>query len=123
MERTFEQLADEVNEIMNRVIPENVNCRCAVHAIPPAIVDALFAEMVKQDFTPVRILKSGSATVVFWKDGSKTVVKCGVNETPDDYDAFTAALAIKIFGNNSRLKKIIKEKTVVQQIKKKKGKE
>lgn len=38
-------------------------------------------------------------------------------------DAFTAALAIKIFGNNSRLKKVIKEKTVVQQIKKKKGKE
>lgn len=54
---------------------------------------------------------------------AKTVVKCGVNETPDDYDAFTAALAIKIFGNNSRLKKVIKEKTVIQQIKKKKGKE
>lgn len=123
MEKAFEQLADEVNEIMNRVIPKNMNCRCAVHPIPPAIVDALFAEMVKHDFTPVKILKSGSATVVFWKDGSKTVVKCGVNETPDDYDAFTAALAIKIFGNNSRLKKVIKEKTVVQQIKKKKGKE
>lgn len=122
MEKAFEQLADEVNEIMNRVIPENMNCRCAVHPIPPAIAIP-FAELVKYEFTPVRILKSGSATVVFWKDGSKTVVKCGANETPDDYDAFTAALAIKIFGNNSRLKKVIKEKTVVQQIKKKKGKE
>ena len=43
MEKAFEQLADEVNEIMNRVIPENMNCRCAVHPIPPAIADVLFA--------------------------------------------------------------------------------
>lgn len=66
-------------------------------------------------FIPVRILKSGVATVVFWKDGTKTVVKCAPETMPNDYDAFTSALAIKLFSTNSRLKKLIREKTVVQQ--------
>ncbi len=65
-------------------------------------------------FIPVRILKSGVATVVFWKDGTKTVVKCAPETTPNDYDAFTSALAIKLFSTNSRLKKLIRKKTVVQ---------
>lgn len=68
---------------------------------------------------PDRILKSKNATVVFWKDGTKTVVKCARNEEPNEYNAFTAALAIKLFGTNSRVKKIIKNKTVIQE---KKGK-
>ena len=68
---------------------------------------------------PDRILKSKNATVVFWKDGTKTVVKCAKNEEPNEYNAFTAALAIKLFGTNSREKKIIKNKTVIQE---KKGK-
>ena len=41
---------------------------------------------------PDRILKSKNATVVFWKDGTKTVVKCAKNEEPNEYNAFTAAL-------------------------------
>lgn len=68
---------------------------------------------------PERILKSGSATIVFWKDGTKTVVKCAKDEEPNDYNAFTAALAIKLFGTNSHVKSIIKNKTVIQD---KKGK-
>lgn len=68
---------------------------------------------------PNRILKSGNATIVFWEDGSKTVVKCPADCTPDDYQAFTAALAIHIFGSNSKLKKMIARKTVYQKEKKK----
>ena len=69
-------------------------------------------------FTPSRILKSGNRTIVFWSDGTKTVVKRAEDEPDNDYEAFTAALGIKIFGSNSQLKKIIKEQTVVQKPKK-----
>lgn len=72
-------------------------------------------------YMPDRILKSGNATIVFWKDGTKTVVKLPEGDTPDDYSAFTAALAIKIFGSNSRVKKVIKTKTEIQKPKAKKG--
>lgn len=69
---------------------------------------------------PERIVKSGRATIVFWEDGTKTVVKRSPDEPDNDYNAFVAALGIKIFGSNSQLKKIIKEQTVVQKPKKRK---
>ncbi len=67
---------------------------------------------------PDRIVKSGRATIVFWDDGTKTVVKRSPDEPDNDYNAFLAALGRKIFGSNSQLKKIIKEQTVVQKPKK-----
>lgn len=97
--------------------PDHVNCPCSVNAVwvgTPNVEGILYH--------PVRILKNNQATVVFWKDGTKTVVKCAPGTTPNDYDAFTAALAIKVFGNNSALKKVIQRSTVVQAPKpKKKG--
>lgn len=60
---------------------------------------------------PERIVHSGPATIVFWNDKTKTVVKCSVNDIYDEYEAFCAALAIKMFGSNSHLKKMIHDKT------------
>lgn len=64
---------------------------------------------------PERILKSGNATIVFWRDGTKTVVKPEANTTLDDYTAFVAATAKKVYGSNSRIKKLMKELTEVQE--------
>ena len=66
-------------------------------------------------FTPMRILRHGPATIVFWADGTKTVVKRADEEPDNEYAAFTAALAIKIFGSNSKLKKIVKTFTEEQE--------
>lgn len=61
-------------------------------------------------YTPKRILQSGDRVIVFWGDGSKTIVKRS-SDTPDNiYGAFTAALAIKIYGNNSQVNRIIDRK-------------
>ena len=57
---------------------------------------------------PKRILKSGNRMIVFWNDGSKTIVKRAEDEPDNDYNAFTAALAIKMYGSNSKVKKILK---------------
>ena len=56
---------------------------------------------------PKRILKNGPAMVVFWKDGTKTVVKRKKGEPDNIYHAFTAALAKKIFGSNSKVNSIV----------------
>lgn len=66
-----------------------------------------------------RILKSGPVTIVFWKDGTKTMVRRAPDEEDNTYAAFTAALAIKLFGSNSALKRMLKEKVEVQKLKKK----
>lgn len=67
--------------------------------------------------SPERILKSGTATIVFWSDGTKTIVKRSSDEPEDEYIAFTAALAKKVFGSNNAIKKIIKTRTEVQKLK------
>lgn len=71
----------------------------------------------KSFYTPSRILKSGNRTIVFWADGTKTIVKRADDETESDYAAFTAALGIKLFGTNSALKRIV-ERTEAQKRKK-----
>lgn len=75
----------------------------------------LIRDMTVGALIPKRILRHGPATIVFWCDGTKTVVKRAPDEPDNEYTAFTAALAIRIFGSNSKLKKIVKTKTEDQE--------
>ena len=63
---------------------------------------------------PTKIIRSGNRTIVFWTDGTKTIVKRADDEEDNLYHAFTAALAEKVYGSNSKVKKILRDKTVVQ---------
>ena len=62
--------------------------------------------------TPTKIRKDGLVTVVFWQDGTATSVRCGAGETYDDYVAFCAALAKKLFLSNSGIKRVLKNTPV-----------
>ena len=57
---------------------------------------------------PKKIIYNGPATIVFWMDGSKTVVKCAEMDHYNRYNAFCAALAKKLFGSNSKVNRIVK---------------
>ena len=59
------------------------------------------------DPSPKRIIRSGLCTIVFWNDGSKTIVRKAPDEPDNAYSAFTAAMAIKIFGSNQAVKRIV----------------
>lgn len=59
------------------------------------------------DPSPKRIIRSGLYTIVFWNDGSKTIVRKAPDDPDNAYSAFTAALAIKIFGSNQAVKRIV----------------
>lgn len=74
----------------------------------------LLTEGFRARNTPERILRSGRATIVFWGDGSKTVVKLQDGEPDDPYLALLAALGKKIYGSNSKIKKLISERTEEQ---------
>lgn len=64
------------------------------------------------DYGVDRIIRNGPATIVIWKDGTKTIVKRSKGEKDDIYVAFCAALAKKLYGNNSKIKRMLNEKTV-----------
>ena len=70
--------------------------------------------------TPTKIIHSGPVTVIFWEDGTKTLVRRAEGAPDDPYLAFCAGLAKKIYGNNSKVKKLIEEKTVETKEKEKK---
>ena len=64
-----------------------------------------------------RIVYHDPATIVFWQDGTKTVVKCMDGEPFEKYAGFCAALAKKVFGSTSKAKKVAgaKKKDVVEE--------
>lgn len=57
-------------------------------------------------------IQDDRTVVVRWKDGTVTSVRCEEGEKFDLYTAFCAALAKKIYGSTSRVKKIIDEHNV-----------
>ena len=69
---------------------------------------ALIQHHVASAYGVKKIIYNDPATIVFWKDGTKTVVKCAKGEKFNEYTAFCAALAKKVYGTNSRVTKIVK---------------
>lgn len=56
-----------------------------------------------------RIIFNNPATIVFWTDGTKTVVKCCEGEKFSEYYGFLAALGKKVYGSNSTVQRIVKK--------------
>lgn len=49
------------------------------------------------------------ATIVFWADGTKTVVKCRADDIYDEEKGLALAIVKKIFGNTGRYHKVFEE--------------
>ena len=62
---------------------------------------------------PVKILKNGRATVVFFADDTKVVVKLPEGVEDNDYNAFCAAITKKMFGTNTRIKRKMEQITEI----------
>lgn len=69
----------------------------------------LMKEAMTDFTTPVRVLQSGRATIIFWKDDSKTVVKCQEGTEPDFHAAFCAAFVKHWFESFTKVNKVISE--------------
>ena len=81
--------------------------------------DGVCKVLVSSIYTPKHIYKGKGKTVLLWADGTKTIVKRAEGEPDNDYAAFTAALAIKLFGTNSEVNRIVRQTELVQKRKKK----
>ena len=62
-----------------------------------------------------KIIFSGPKTIVLWSDGTKTIVSMSKDEAKFDPEAaFCAAYTKKMFGSNSKIKRVIKEKSNIK---------
>ena len=52
--------------------------------------------------TPVNVIFNPPATIVFWEDGEKTVVKCGEGEVFDKEKGLAMAFCKRVWGNKGR---------------------
>lgn len=72
---------------------------------------------------PKRIIFSGPKTIVFWPDGTKTIVSLMEGQEHDEYTAFCAAVVKKMFGATHKAKQFLEVVAVRPQPKPKKIKE
>lgn len=58
---------------------------------------------------PEKVIFNDPATIVFWNDGTKTVVKCQEGDIYDEQTGLLMCIAKKFFGNNGRFNDILRE--------------
>lgn len=58
-----------------------------------------------------KVIFNDPATIVLWSDGSKTVVKCGPEDTYDMEKGLAMAIVKKMAGNDNRFHKVFKQYT------------
>jgi hypothetical protein len=56
-----------------------------------------------------QVIFNNPATVVFWSDGTKTVVKCSENDTFDPEIGLAMAICKKAFGNAGAYNEVFKK--------------
>lgn len=65
-------------------------------------------------FAPKKIIYNDAATIVYWTDGTKTVVKCNENDEYSEYAGFIAAVAKKMYGGANAINRLIDSKKVIR---------
>lgn len=115
----------DINEVHDalrdhRIFVTSVDVRNPCDQISKITIEGLLYANGKRDIArkqepimPEHIFKNGLYTTVMWSDSTKTIVKRGEDEPDDEYTAFTAALAKKLYGSTSAVKRIA-EMTKVQ---------
>ena len=55
-----------------------------------------------------KVIFNDPATIVFWSDGTKTIVKCGKDDTFDKEKGLAMAVCKKLLGHNRNLRELKK---------------
>lgn len=93
-----------INKINSRMTRGAQFCENVVQSVYP---EFFAVHRNCSSLEPTKVLYSGNRTIVFWNDGDKTIVKCAEGQVFDEYNGFVAALAKKMYGSTSKVKKII----------------
>lgn len=64
-------------------------------------------EKKTMDFRVKKIMHNGPATIVFWEDNTKTVVRLKEGDRYDPYAAFTAAVTKRLYGKTMKISEIV----------------
>lgn len=104
---------DRLSKIIT--IPKNIGVKNSINPPTPAEIflklkraipyynkdkrEIQFKEGLIPQLTPVNVIFNPPATIVFWEDGKKTVVKCGKDEIFDKEKGLAMAFCKRVWGN------------------------
>ena len=108
MANTIEHLKKEKTEMQERLYVANDKVRCAEAKLA---MNSIFGYNNLPEVKEVLYHKP--ATIIFWKDGTKTVVKAQEKEKYDKEKGFVMAYLKKILGNEGNYYEVIKRWTEV----------
>ena len=101
-------ISSEMKKILNSIYGRE-NAMRKGHIYRPS--EENYARFMRSVCTmvPDRIIFNPPATIVFWTDGTKTVVKCAEGEKFDPYTGFCYAFTERCLGSISRIKKLCRK--------------
>lgn len=63
----------------------------------------------REDFIPTKVIFNAPATICYFPDGTKTVVKCADDEEFCEEEGVMACIIKKLFASRNQFKKLVKE--------------
>lgn len=66
---------------------------------------------IRVQVVPVKVVYNDPATVVYWSDGTKTIVKCHDDDVFDEREGFLLCCAKKLMGNTGVYNDLMREVT------------
>lgn len=98
------------DDLMSDTYTVNIDCtrnpvRDIIESIIP--IPTVSADRIRRAIK--RVIYNDPATIVFWKDGTKTVARCGMNDTFDKEKGMMACIIKHLTGDTGRWNEILKK--------------
>jgi len=91
----------DANRYDIRRLEQYMRQRCSFTIVPESMrYFSVDKDDYSNDIKVTKVIYHNPATIVFWSDGTKTVVKCDKNDKYDPEKGFYIACAKKLFGND-----------------------
>lgn len=91
---------DEKHLISDEKIEEmRINIEETQDALTHMFIDSTYGIKIHKDVEITKVIFNNPATIVFWSDGKKTVVKCSIDEAFDEEKGLAMAISKRVLGN------------------------
>lgn len=105
-----DQVVSITRPVFQRMLNECSKARRDAHDYMQKDTEFTAALYRQFQFMPKEIIYNDAATIVYWTDGTKTVVKCNENDEYSEYAGFVAAVAwVNHFVRRKHSKKFLAE--------------
>lgn len=104
IEKSLTQEKSKEEKVMSKTNETNYQCRAKVinhvEVSNHIVNDSLVVEEIDMLHMIDHVILNAPATIVFWKDGTKTVIKCKEDDVYDPEKGIAMAFTKKVLGNN-----------------------